>query len=306
MNDPSFSDLAAPLLPTERSDPSSKDLDSLATADLLALMNRADAQIPAAISREIPRISLAIEAIADALHSGKRLFYVGCGTSGRLGVLDASECPPTFGVPSDLVQGIIAGGDRALRQAIEGAEDNPEAGAQAIESTGISSGDAVVGIAASGRTPYVLGAVRWARRIGAITAGISCNPGSLLSAEVQYPMEVVLGPEVLTGSTRLRAGTATKMVLNMISTAVMVRLGHVYGNLMVNVQPTNQKLLDRARRIVAEVTGLAPDRAADLLERAGRDVRTAIVMERRGVDREQAQRYLAQAAGRIREALTVG
>jgi N-acetylmuramic acid 6-phosphate etherase len=288
---------------TEQPHPSSSGLDDLSTSELLALINAADAEVPAAVAREIPRIAAAVEAIAGALERGGRLFYIGSGTSGRLGVLDAAECPPTFDVSPDLVQGVIAGGPAALVRAVEGAEDSPESGARDLLSAGFAAGDVLVGISASGRTPYVLGAIAKARETGAMTCGISCTPDSDLSRAVDYPMEPVAGPEVLTGSTRMRAGTATKLVLNMISTAVMVRLGHVYGNLMVNVQPTNRKLADRARRIVAQATGLTRESAGELLERAGWSVRTAIVMQKSGVGREEAERRLREAHGRIRGAL---
>jgi N-acetylmuramic acid 6-phosphate etherase len=269
-------------------------------------MNAADAQVAAAVAHEIPRIAAAAEAITEALESGGSLIYIGAGTSGRLGVLDAAECPPTFGVPPDLVRGIMAGGQRALAHAVEGVEDDPLAGVRDLEASGFGAGDVLVGISASGRTPYVLGAVGKAREIQAVTCGISCVRDSELSRLVQYPMEPVPGPEILTGSTRLRAGTATKLVLNMISTAVMTKLGHVYGNLMVNVQPTNQKLEDRARRIIQAATGVASDQAAQLLDRAGRSVRVAIVMQKKALSREQAETLLAQARGRIREALELG
>jgi N-acetylmuramic acid 6-phosphate etherase len=290
---------------TERSNPGSSDLDRLPLADLLTLVNAADAEVAAAVQREIPRITKAVEAISAALEKGGHLVYIGAGTSGRLGVLDASECPPTFNVPKDLVRGIIAGGEAALTNASEASEDDSAAGARDLLASGFTSADALVGITASGRTPYVLGAVAEARKLGAITCGISCSPDSELSKAVDFPMEPAPGPEILTGSTRLRAGTATKLVLNMISTAVMVRLGHVYGNLMVNVQPTNQKLEDRARRIIAEAAGIPYDRAATLLDQTGsgpaRSVRTAIVMARKNVTRQEAERLLAAAHGRIRE-----
>jgi N-acetylmuramic acid 6-phosphate etherase len=266
-------------------------------------MNQADAEVAAAVQREIPRISRAVDAIAAALESGGRLFYIGAGTSGRLGVLDASECPPTFHVPPDLVQGLIAGGDSALRTSSEAAEDSSAQGAADLLAAGIRKTDVLAGIAASGRTPYVLGAIAKAREIGAVTCGISCTPDSQLSKAVDFPIEPLPGPEILTGSTRLRAATATKMVLNMISTTAMIKLGHVYGNLMVNVQPTNTKLYDRARRIVAQVTGLDEAGAGDLFERSGRSVKTAIVMEKKKVAREQAETLLNAAKGRIREAL---
>jgi N-acetylmuramic acid 6-phosphate etherase len=288
---------------TEQSYEGSRDLDRLPTTDILAVMNAADAEVSAAVAREIPRIARAVDAIAAALERSRHLVYIGAGTSGRLGVLDAAEVPPTFGVPRDLVRAIIAGGDTAMFRSSESSEDDPEAGARDLMASGFVAADVLVGIAASGRTPYVLGAIAKAREIGAITCSISCVPDSALSRAVDFPIEPVVGPEILTGSTRLRAGTATKLVLNMISTAVMVRLGHVYGNLMVNVQPTNQKLEDRARRIVAQAGGVDPERATVLFEEAGRSVRTAIVMAKRGVDRAEAERRLAQSHGRIAEAL---
>ncbi len=290
---------------TEQRNPASSAIDSLSTEDALRVMNAADAEIAGAVAKELPQIARAVDAIAGALSRGGRLYYIGAGTSGRLGVLDASECPPTFNVPPDLVQGLIAGGDSALRKSSEAAEDSPDLGAADLLAAGFGAGDAVVGIAASGRTPYVLGAVRKAREMSAITCGISCTQHSELSRIVEFPMEPKPGPEILTGSTRLRAGTATKLVLNMISTGVMIRLGHVYGNLMVNVQPTNQKLEDRAKRIIAEAAGVDAGRAAELLEQAGRNARTAIVMGKRKVSREQAEQLLARAGGRIREALTI-
>ncbi len=288
---------------TEQQHPASARLDRLSVSDALTLMNSADAEIPAAVAREIPRIASAVEAIAERLQQGGHLVYIGAGTSGRLGVLDASECPPTFGVPRDLVRGIIAGGEAALSCATEASEDDADAGARDLMASGFASGDVLVGIAASGRTPYVLGAVAKAREIGAVTCGISCTPNSALSRAVDLPIEPLPGPEILTGSTRLRAGTATKLVLNMISTAVMIRLGHVYGNLMVNVQPTNRKLEDRARRIIQEATGVSYDRATALLDDAGLSVRVAIVMEKRGVHRQEAEGLLAAAGGRISDAL---
>ena len=299
--------LATPLmlddLLTEASHPDSEALDSLPTTGLLAVMNRADTEVAVAVAAEIPVIARAVDAIASALERGGHLVYIGAGTSGRLGVLDASECPPTFHVPPDLVRGMIAGGDAALWRSSEAAEDSQKSGADDLIASGFGARDVLVGIAASGRTPYVLGAVAKAREIGALTCGISCTPQSELSRIVDYPIEPKPGPEILSGSTRLRAGTATKMVLNMISTAVMVRLGYVYGNLMVNVRPTNEKLAERARRIIRQATGVPAERAAQLLAASGNDVRTAIVMEKKNVARVEAERLLARAAGRIREAL---
>jgi N-acetylmuramic acid 6-phosphate etherase len=288
---------------TEQSYPASAGIDELSTREMLEVMNTADAEIAAAVAMEIPRIAAAVDAIAARLEHGGRLAYIGAGTSGRLGVLDAAECPPTFHVAPDLVRGIIAGGERALTRASEASEDDPESGAKDLIASGFGPEDALVGIAASGRTPYVLGAVAAARKMGALTAGISCTPDSELSRAVEFPMEPKPGPEILTGSTRLRAGTATKMVLNMISTGVMIRLGYVYGNLMVNVQPTNRKLEDRARRIIEEAAGVTSERAAELLEESGRSVRTAIVMEKKKVSREQAESLLRGAHGKIVEVL---
>ncbi|HUA86101.1 MAG TPA: N-acetylmuramic acid 6-phosphate etherase [Bryobacteraceae bacterium] len=288
---------------TEQRHPATGRLDELATTDLLGAMNSADAEIALAVGREVPRIAAAVDAIVRVIEAGGHLIYIGAGTSGRLGVLDASECPPTFNVAPDLVRGVIAGGAAALTRSVEAAEDDLAAGARDLLESGFAKKDALVGISASGRTPYVLGAVAKARELEAVTCGISCTPDSELSRAVDYPMEPAPGPEILTGSTRLRAGTATKMVLNMISTAVMVRLGYVYGNLMVNVQPTNRKLENRARRIIAQAAGVSLKRAAALLEESGRNVRTAIVMEKRGVSRQRAEELLATACGRIAGAL---
>ncbi len=288
---------------TEQSYPASARIGELSTIEMLGIINVADAGVAAAVALEIPRIAAAVDAIAARLDRGGHLAYIGAGTSGRLGVLDASECPPTFHVPPELVRGIIAGGEKALSRATEASEDDPDAGARDLLASGFGPGDALVGIAASGRTPYVLGAVEAARKMGALTAGISCTPDSELSRAVEFPMEPKPGPEILTGSTRMRAGTATKMVLNMISTGVMIRLGYVYGNLMVNVQPTNKKLEDRARRIIAQAAGVTEERAAELLEASGRSVRTAIVMEKKRIAREEAESLLLKAGGRIGEAL---
>jgi N-acetylmuramic acid 6-phosphate etherase len=288
---------------TEQRHPDSQDIDTLTTAGILAVLNAADAEVPAAVAHEIPRIARAVDAIVAALERGGHLVYIGAGTSGRLGVLDASECPPTFNVPAEIVRGIIAGGERALQYSTEASEDDPEGGARDLAASGFASGDVVVGISASGRAPYVLGAIAKARAMGAVTCGISCTTDSELSRAVDYPIEPKPGPEVLAGSTRIRAGTATKLVLNMISTAAMIRLGHVYGNLMVNVQPNNEKLAARARRIIQQATGVSRERAAELLDAGGRDVRTAIVMEKKRIARAEAERLLSQSRGRVREAL---
>ena len=288
---------------TEQVNPASANLDGLPTKQMLAVFHREDRRAVDAVEQELPRIALAVDAIAARLLAGGRLFYSGAGTSGRLGVLDASECPPTFGVSRELVTGIIAGGDSALRNSIESSEDLPEAGAADLLTRGFTAQDALVGIAASGRTPYVLGALDAASKLGALTACIVCSPGSPIAARVQFPIELLTGAEVITGSTRLKAGTATKLVLNMISSGVMVRLGCVYSNLMVNVQPTNAKLVDRAERIVMAVTGKSRQAAAQVFEASGRSVRIAIVMGQLGVSRPDAERRLAAGGGRVREAL---
>jgi N-acetylmuramic acid 6-phosphate etherase len=268
-------------------------------ANLLAAMNDADAQIPAAIGPQLPQIERVVTALATALDRGGSLIYVGAGTSGRLAVLDAAECPPTFHTPPHLVRALIAGGDAALRQSVEGAEDDQAAGVRDLIASGVTSADAVVGISASGRTPYVLAAVSHARGLGAVTAGICCTPDSELSRIVEFPIEALVGPEILAGSTRLRAGTATKLILNMLSTAAMIRLGYTYGGLMVNVQPTNRKLEDRGRRIVQQLAQVSFERASQLLDQAGRSVPVAIIMERKHVDRPEAERLLARARGRL-------
>jgi N-acetylmuramic acid 6-phosphate etherase len=254
------------------------------------------------VGREIPQIAQAIDRIVERLETGGRLFYIGAGTSGRLGVLDASECPPTFNTPPELVQGLIAGGDRALRTSVEKAEDDPTQAERDLRDRNFSKADALVGIAASGRTPYVLGGIAYARSLGALTIGLSCTPHSELAEAAEIAITPVSGPEVITGSTRMRAGTATKLVLNMLSTGVMIRLGYVYGNLMVNVQPTNEKLVDRARRIVASIADVSYDEASRLLAEAG-SVRTAILMSKGKLSRSAAEDKLKIARGRLREAL---
>jgi N-acetylmuramic acid 6-phosphate etherase len=291
---------------TERRNPASEGIDALPTADILAIVNSEDRKVADAVGREIPRIAQAVDAIAARLEKGGRLFYIGSGTSGRLGVLDAAECPPTFNVPPDLVQGIIAGGKAALAGATEASEDDAALGARDLDARGFTPADVLVGIAASGRTPYVLGAVARARQLGALAIGISCTPGSELSRAVEIAIEPLAGPEVIAGSTRMKAGTATKLVLNMLSTAVMIRLGYVYGNLMVNVQPVNAKLRERAVRIVAEAVGTDRKHAAKLLGASGGTVKTAIVMARLAIPREAAEERLRAAGGRVSEALKHG
>lgn len=294
-------DLSA--LMTEQINPASVGIDALPTLDMLRVFNDEDKKVALAVEAELPRIAAAVDAIAAALSAGGRLFYTGAGTSGRLGVLDASECPPTFNVPPSMVNGLIAGGEHALRNAAEGSEDSPKAGAADLAAQGFTASDVLCGIAASGRTPYVLGAVEAAKALGAVTVGVACSPDSPLSRAVRFPIEPLPGPEVITGSTRLKAGTATKLVLNMLTSATMIRLGYVYSNLMVNVQPKNEKLVDRAQRIIMAVTSLTREAAAELLEGSGRDVRTAIVMGALGIGREQAVARLALCGNRVRDAI---
>lgn len=288
---------------TESVNPASADLDALPTVEMLQVFNREDQRVAEAVARVIPKIAEAVDAITARLSTGGRLFYTGAGTSGRLGVLDASECPPTFNVPPGMVTGIIAGGERALRSAVEGAEDSEVLGAADLASAGFSEKDAVVGIAASGRTPYVLGAMRQARAAGGITIGLACAPDSELSRHVDIAIEAVAGPEVISGSTRLKAGTATKLVLNMISSGVMTKLGFVFSNLMINVQPNNAKLVDRAERILMNLLACDRERASALLEDSGRNVRTAVVMGKLGAGRQEAEARLAAAGSSIRKVL---
>ena len=287
---------------TESQNPASADIDALPTIDMLRLINAADQEVAIAVQRELPNIARAVDAIVTRLEAGGRLFYSGAGTSGRLGVLDASECPPTFNAPPDLLQGLIAGGDRALRHSIEKAEDDAEQGKQDLVARHFSASDALVGIAASGRTPYVLGAIAYARSIGALAIGLSCTPDSELARAAEIAITPAPGPEVVTGSTRMRAGTATKLVLNMLSTGTMIRLGYVYGNFMVNMQPSNEKLVDRARRIIVSIAGVSYDEASRLLNAAG-SVRTAIVMHKLNLTRAEAEAKLSAAHGRLRTAL---
>ncbi|MEU8195103.1 N-acetylmuramic acid 6-phosphate etherase [Microbispora amethystogenes] len=290
-------------LATEQSDPRYSGIDTLPTEEIARLMNAADAAVPAAVGQAVPAISASVDAIAARMADGGRLLYIGAGTSGRLAVLDASECPPTFGTHPDLVQGIIAGGDAALVRSVEGAEDDAEAGAAVIRDKSVGPLDSVVGISASGRAPYVVGAVEEARRRGALTVGLACNTGTPLALAAERAIEVIVGPEVVTGSTRLKAGTAQKLVLNMISTITMIRSGRTYGNFMVDVVASNSKLVDRAARIVSDITGAEVPDAREVLEHAGRDVKTAVVMIERGVGADDARALLAAHGNRLGPAL---
>lgn len=288
---------------TEQSNPASAAIDTLPVEQVLRIINAEDRKVAQAVECEIPAIARAVDAIVAAIENGGRLFYIGAGTSGRLGVLDASEIPPTFSAPPEMVQGIMAGGETALSRATETTEDDPAIGVRDLTARGFTSRDVLAGLAASGRTPYVLGAIAEAKRLGAVTIGICCTPDAELSRAVDIPIAPLVGPEVVAGSTRMKAGTAQKLVLNMLSTATCVRLGYVYGNLMVNVQPKNHKLVDRACRIIAQAAGVTMERAAELLAGSGNSVRTAIVMGTAGVSREEAERRLAACGGRVRQAL---
>lgn len=321
-----MNDLNLAALTTEARNPRTTNIDRLSTLEMVALINEEDQTVPQAVATQLPVIAQAIDEIAARFERGGRLFYIGAGTSGRLGVLDASECPPTFSVPPTLVQGLIAGGDSALRKSSEKSEDSREQGAadllaagfggrEAGFSTSLRSGrndrfvggggpeasehlipDTLVGIAASGRTPYVIGAMEQAKKMGLLTISLTCVAGSQMAAIADIAIAPVTGPEVVTGSTRLKAGTATKLVLNMLSTGVMIRTGTVYGNLMVNVQATNEKLVDRAQRIIAEATGVDRAAAAKLLEEGG-SVKVAIAMQKLGLDRVGAEMKLKGVNG---------
>ncbi len=285
---------------TEQSNPRTSNLDSLPTLEILQLINAEEAAVALTVQQSLSEIALAVDAVAERIHQGGRLIYVGAGTSGRLGVLDAAECVPTFNTSPNLVRALIAGGNSALTRAVEGAEDDTDAGYRDLLALHLTTHDSVIGIAASGRTPYVLGALAAATEIGSLTVGISCNvPAPLLNA-AQIKIGIPVGPEVITGSTRLKAGTAQKMVLNMISTAVMVKLGKVYGNLMVDVQITNQKLAERARRIITAITGVDDSEAAQLLASANNSVKVAVVMHQRAVSAAAAHHLLEQAHGNLR------
>ncbi len=287
-------------LATEGRNPNSRDIDRMSSQDIARVINAEDAKVALAVQQALPPIAEAIDAIAAALAGGGRLFYIGAGSSGRLGVLDAAECPPTFSTPPELVQGIIAGGEPALTRAVEGAEDSPNQAAVDLAARRLSRADIVCGIAASGRTPYVLGALRYARRIGAPTIAIACNHNSPLGEIADISISVELGPEVIAGSTRMKAGSAQKMILNMLSSGAMIRLGKVYGNLMVDVNVSNQKLHERAWRLVQQLTGLGESECKALLTRAGNDVKVAVTMGRLGIEAEPARHALNEADGRLR------
>lgn len=299
-------DLRAELdsLTTEAFRPELAEIDRLATLDIARLMNGEDATVPAAVASCLPQIAAAIDAVADRMARGGRLVYAGAGTAGRLGVLDASECPPTFNTDPAQVVGLIAGGPEAMVTSIEGAEDDADLARTDLDALALTPADTVVGISASGRTPYAIGAVEHARARGALTIGLACNPGSALAAAAEHGLEIVVGPELLTGSTRLKAGTAQKLVLNMLSTITMIRLGKTYGNLMVDVRASNDKLRARSHRIVALATGANDADVERALTEADGETKTAILMLLTEVDGPTATRLLTAANGRLRAAMS--
>ncbi|MBE0588830.1 MAG: N-acetylmuramic acid 6-phosphate etherase [Hydrogenophaga sp.] len=287
------------MLTTESPNPASQGIDQLSTLEILQVINGEDAKVAAAVHKALPEIARAVDTIVARLRAGGRLIYAGAGTSGRLGVLDAVECVPTFSVPRELVQGVLAGGYKAMMESVEGAEDSAEGGRADLLALGLTAHDTVVGIAASGRTPYVIGALRAAREMGAATVAVSCNAPAPILDEAEIAIAAVVGPEVVAGSTRLKAGTAQKLILNMISTATMIRLGKVYGNLMVDVMVTNQKLAGRARGLVCEIAGVSDEEAARLLALTGNRVKPAVVVALLGVSPEEADRLLESAGGML-------
>lgn len=294
------------LLPTESRNQRTMNLDTMSVHELLVTMNREDRTVPLAIEKELEAIEHAVQFAVSSFRSGGRLIYIGAGTSGRLGVLDASECPPTFSTSPDMVTGVIAGGEHALTTAVEGAEDSEELGAEDLRQLKLSRNDTVIGIAASGRTPYVIGGLKFAGQIGARTASLSCNKNSEIGRWADLSIEIETGPEILTGSTRLKAGTAQKLVLNMISTASMIQIGKVYQNLMVDVQPTNLKLIGRAKRIIMQATGADSKTAEQAFEYAQHQVKAAIIMILLHCSYDDAVDRLKQADGFIRQTLQGG
>ena len=288
---------------SESQNPASLAIDLEDSQGIVSIINEQDHQVSQAITDELPNIARAVDRIVAQLQAGGRLIYIGAGTSGRMGVLDAVECMPTFGIDEDLVTAIIAGGEQAMFRAKEGAEDNADAGAMDLQNINLNKTDVVVGIAASGRTPYVIGALQYARQLGAATIAVSCNPESAISQQAEVAIAPVVGPEVITGSTRMKAGTAQKLVLNMLSTASMIKLGKTYHNYMVDVKTTNEKLLARGTRMVMEVTGVSQQQAEQTLVQADNSVKTALYMILAGVDKTQAEADLSAADGFLRRAL---
>jgi len=296
-----FDELSA--LGTESRNPRTMNIDRVSTVEVLKMINEEDKTVPLAVEREIPRIAMAVEFVTKSFRSGGRLIYVGAGTSGRLGVLDAAECPPTFGSDPNMIIGVIAGGSEALVRSVEGAEDSVEEGKKSMDLLSVSVKDTVVGITASGRTPFVIAAVMRAKQIGAKTIGISTNENPKIKEFVDLMITPIVGPEVLTGSTRMKSGTAQKLTLNMISTASMIGIGKVYQNLMVDLNPWSQKLIERSKRIIMELSKVDYQTAHETFERAGRDVKAAIVMIDAGVTAEKAKEALKKSDGHVFEAI---
>ena len=288
---------------TEQRNPASYQIDTKSTAEILTIINNEDKKVPEAVSQAIPQLTRLVDRAVEVFQKGGRLFYLGAGTSGRLGVLDASECPPTYGVSPDMVQGFIAGGDAALRRSIEGAEDDEKHGIDQLRGAGFSVADMLVGITASGSAPYVLGALRYARSLGSPTGAISCNKDSHTFELADYPIYLPVGPEIVTGSTRMKSGTAQKLALNMITTTAMIRLGKVYNNFMIDLMPVNAKLVERSKRLINENTGCGEVRAAQIFEDSGRKIRTAVIMASLAVSKEEAEALLKQGNGNINIAL---
>lgn len=288
---------------TEKRNSNTKDIDKVSTLEMVKKINCEDKLVACAVEKELPQIAEAIDKIADAMNNGGRLIYCGAGTSGRLGILDASECPPTYGVSSELVKGIIAGGIEAIFKAKEGAEDSKELCVEDLNNMNFTNKDVLVGIAASGRTPYVIGGLEYANSIGAVTVGVTCNPQSEIASVAKIAISPVVGPEVITGSTRMKAGTAQKMVLNMLSTGAMVRTGKVYGNLMVDVKATNEKLVERAKHIVMEATEVTREKAEAVLEETNYDVKLSILMIMTNLSKEEGKELLEKNNGYIAKAL---
>lgn len=291
------------LLVSEDRNPDTLNIDVLPTVEALRLINNEDKRVAGAVEKVIPEIAQAVDRIVAAFEAGGRLIYMGAGTSGRIGVLDASECPPTFSVPPEMVIGLIAGGEKALTSATEGAEDSHECGREALEHINLVSDDVVVGIAASGRTPYVVGGLEYASEVGATTVALSCNPGSAIASIAQISIAPVVGPEVLTGSTRMKSGTAEKLVLNMLTTTSMIRIGKTFQNLMVDLNASNRKLMARAVRIVMHATGCSETEARENLSRTDNDVKLAILVTLTGMDVAEARRSLERARGFLRKAI---
>lgn len=289
-------------LVSEARNPETMQIDLMSTQQILAAMNTEDRRVPQAVELVLPQIAAAVDKIVEAFKAGGRLIYMGAGTSGRLGVLDASECPPTFGVPEGMVIGLIAGGDHALRHPVEGAEDDRDEGRVDLEKIAIEARDVVVGIAVSGRTPYVIGGLDYAKSIGATTVALSCNPDSTIARQAEIAISPIVGPEALTGSTRLKSGTAQKLVLNMLTTASMIRIGKSFQNLMVDLSVSNEKLAARATRIVVEATGCTAEQADHYLDLADYNVKLAILMALTGLDKEAALSALDKADGFLRRA----